>query len=148
MKGRKFRKVIFDLRSSASSTDRFKRHKEKKKKKKKKKPRRNLLLIPVSIDNPLLSSPHTSHLIPLPEALPVHLLHPERVEIDPVDGPHVDGHFPLHELGRSEGVVEPVDEVDAAGRAEGVFGRFAGELVGGEDVGAVEADVFFGGVDP
>ena len=38
--------------------------------------------------------------------------------------------------------------MDAAGGAEGVFGRFAGELVDGEVVAAVELDVFFGRVDP
>ena len=71
------------------------------------------------------------HFVLPPIAFPVHLLHLERAQVDPVDGPHVDGQFPLHERDGAEGVVEPVHDLDAAGRAEGVFGCFAAELVDG-----------------
>ena len=71
-----------------------------------------------------------SHLILLPPALPVHLLHFKRRHIDSVDRPHVDGQFPLQ--GRDGRVlVEYVGDGDAAGGAEDVPGGFAAELVAG-----------------
>ena len=89
------------------------------------------------------------HLVLLPEAPPVHLLHLQRLQIDPVDRPHVDGQFPRHERHRADRVVERVGDLDAAGGAEGVFGCFCAEAVDGQ-VGAavVELDVLFERVDP
>ena len=73
-----------------------------------------------------------SDFILLPEALPVHLLHLERTQIDPVDRPYVDGQLPLHARDGAEPVVvESVRGRDAAGGAEAVFGRFGAELVDG-----------------
>ena len=62
------------------------------------------------------------HFVFLPPALPVHLLHLERVQVDPVDGPHVEGQFARHESDGALGVVELVHDLDAAGGAEGVLG--------------------------
>ena len=89
------------------------------------------------------------HFVLLPEAPPVHLLHLELVQIDPVDRPHVDGQFPLHERDGAYRVVERVRDLDPAGGAEGVFGCFCAEAVDGQ-VGAVvvELDVFLERVDP
>ena len=89
-----------------------------------------------------------SQFILFPKTPPVHLLQLEVLHVDAVEGPRVDGQFAAHKLDRAEGVVEPVRDLDAAGGAEGVFGRFGAESVDGQMGAVVEFDVFFGGVEP
>ena len=89
------------------------------------------------------------HFILASPPLPVHSVVLEPLEVNPVDGAHVDGQCPLH--GREAhpfGVLETVRDFDAAGRTEGVFGSLGAEVVEGEVLVSVEGDVFFGGVDP
>lgn len=83
-----------------------------------------------SLQSPFLRGALNLHFILPPKPPPVHLLHLQRPNVDPVDGPHVDRQLPPHELDGAERVVEAVGDLDAAGGAEGVFGGTGAELVG------------------
>ena len=89
------------------------------------------------------------HFILASPALPVHLVEIERLEVDPVDGAHVDGQFALHGgKAHTFDVLESVRDVDAARRTESVLGSFGPELVEGEVLAAVEGDALLGRIEP
>lgn len=94
---------------------------------------------------------HSSIHKPLP-TLPIHVIHLDPFQINPIERPHVH----RHHIGKIRAqhtrdtlaLLEEIHNRHPACRTEGVSAYFAPEAVYGQVGTAAEGDVAFGGVDP